>query len=104
MRIFRTVVVTVLLAAFVSPAVGLAAAGPRLPAAVRPLTAGAVTLANVAATGANAQPAQSGEAAQYAEREQQSQDLQNYKGGALYVYFGSGAALVLFIILLIILV
>ena len=34
-------------------------------------------------------------------REKQSQDLQDFKGGGVYIYLGGGAALVLAIILLI---
>ena len=47
--------------------------------------------------------AQTPEGAQYAQREQQSQGVRDFKGGAVYVYFGSGVALVLIIILLLLL-
>ena len=59
-----------------------------------------MALANVAAGTANAQTSES---TQYAQREKQSQDLQNFKGGAVYLYFGSGVVLALIIILLILL-
>ena len=42
------------------------------------------------------------EASQYAQREQQSQQqgVQDFRGGAVYVYFGSGVVLALIIIIL----
>lgn len=105
MKAFRTVVVGVILGALFSPAMAMAKTEPQ---AVPPVTAqqvvtAGVALANAAATGANAQTTQSSEAAQYAQREQQAQDVQNFKGGAVYVYFGSGVVLALIIIILILL-
>jgi hypothetical protein len=44
------------------------------------------------------------EATEMAQREQQASDLQDFKGGAVYLYFGSGVALVLLIILIVLLV
>ena len=44
------------------------------------------------------------EATELAQREQQAQDLQDFRGGAVYLYFGSGVALVLLIILIVILI
>jgi hypothetical protein len=103
MKAFRTVVVAVILGALFSPAMAMAKTEPQ---AVPPVTAqqvvtAGVALANAAAT--NAQTTQSSEAAQYAQREQQAQDVQNFKGGAVYVYFGSGVVLALIIIILILL-
>jgi hypothetical protein len=93
--------VAVLLCSFFSPALSAARAESRpQPGAAQPLVAATLGLANAAARAVNAQ---SGEGAQYAQREQQSQDLQNYKGGAVYVYFGSGVVLALIIIILILL-
>jgi hypothetical protein len=94
MTAIRRVVVAVLLAVWSFPAVSLAKPEPPgIPAAA----AGGVPATRAANAG-------SGEAASLAEREKQSQDLQDYKGGAVAIYFGSGAALVLLIILLIILI
>src|SRR5689334_15296095 len=86
MKAFRTVVVAVILAAMFAPASRALAASETVP--VR-------TVATTALTAVAA------EAARYAAREQQSQDVQNFKGGAVYVYFGSGLVLALVIILLV---
>jgi hypothetical protein len=94
MRLLRTVLVAVLLGSFFSPALGVARTEPRTqPVAAQPL----------AAAPAATPKAETGEAAQYQQREQQSQDLQNFKGGAVYLYFGSGVVLALIIIVLILL-
>ena len=98
MKIFRAVVVAVILGSFFSPAVGLARTEPRLPpAATQPVTPAATPVA------ANTASTNGAEAANYAQREQQSQNLQDFKGGAVYFYFGSGAVLLLVIIILILL-
>ena len=103
MKAFRTVVVAVILGAMFSPAMALAKSEPVTApvAAARTLASTGVALANAAASTMNAQ---SSEGTQYAQREQQSQDVQNFKGGAVYVYFGSGLVLALVIILLILVV
>ena len=44
-----------------------------------------------------------GSAANLAAREQQSKELQNFRGGAVYIYLGSGALVVLVVVLLILL-
>ncbi len=50
------------------------------------------------------QPAQTGtEATKLAAREKQAPNLENFRGGAVSIYIGSGAALVLIIVLLLIL-
>jgi Neuraminidase (sialidase) len=103
MRLFRTVVVAVLLGSFFSPALASAKTESRVsPAEARPLAAATLALAKSTALAVNA-PA--GEAQQYGQREQQSQSqgVQDFRGGAVYVYFGSGLVLVLIIILLILL-
>ena len=98
MRIFRTVVVAVLLGAFFSPAVGLAKTEPRIaPAVTQPVSGAAAAPASSSSTSS------SSEGTQYAQREQQSQDAQNFKGGAVYLYFGSGVVLALIIIILLLL-
>jgi len=98
MRIFRTVVVAVLLGAFFSPAVGLAKTEPRIAPAVTQPVSGAA-----AAPTSSSSTSSSSEGAQYAQREQQSQDAQNFKGGAVYLYFGSGVVLALIVIILLLL-
>jgi len=104
MKALRTVVVAVVLAAMFSPASrALANTEPRTP----PVTAQTVPLAETLARAASTLAASgftaaaTDEASQYAQREGQSQDVQNFKGGAVYVYFGSGLVLVLVIVLLI---
>jgi Neuraminidase (sialidase) len=103
MRLFRTVVVAVLLGSFFSPAIASAKTERVSPAEARPLAAATLTLARAAAVAAVT--AQAGEAQQYGQREQQSQQqgVQDFKGGAVYVYFGSGVVLALIIIILILL-
>jgi uncharacterized membrane protein YidH (DUF202 family) len=106
MRAFRTVVVAVVLCAMFSPgASALAKSEPRaVPAATETVPLGE-TLARVASTvAAGGLVATANEASQYAQREQQSQDVQNFRGGAVYVYFGSGLVLALVIILLILII
>lgn len=49
------------------------------------------------------QSAPKSEAASFAEREQQAQELQDFKGGAVSIYIGSGVLLVVVIVLLILL-
>jgi hypothetical protein len=97
MKAFRTVVVAVILAAMFAPASrALAKSEPRTaPAATETVPVPVRTVATTALTAVAA------EAARYAAREQQSQDVQNFKGGAVYVYFGSGLVLALVIILLV---
>jgi hypothetical protein len=99
MKTFRAVVVAVILGSFFSPAMGVAKAEPRLPAAATQPAAPAATTP----VAANTASASRGEAANYAAREQQSKDVQDFKGGAVYVYFGSGVVLALIIIILILL-
>jgi hypothetical protein len=107
MRAFRMGVVAVIVGAMFSPAVGLAKTEPAAqPVPARQVVQTGVALANVVGTTANAlstQNAQSGESSQYAQREQQSKDLQDFKGGAVYVYLGSGVILVMIIFLLLLL-
>src|SRR3954468_7846490 len=97
MKTFRAVVVAVILGSFFSPAMSVAKAEPRLPAATQPAAPAAAPVA------AGTTSTSAGEAANYAAREQQSKDVQDFKGGAVYVYFGSGVVLALIIIILILL-
>jgi hypothetical protein len=94
MKTFRTAVIAVLLAIWSFPAVSLAAPPPSPPAATQQVAPAPVTQKQAAET----------EAAEMAQREQQTADLQDFKGGAVYLYFGSGVALVLLIILIVLLV
>jgi hypothetical protein len=88
-------VVGILLAVWCFPAVSLAKPEPPVPPAA--VTTGGAGQTRAANTG-------SAETRSLAEREKQAQDLQDYRGGAVAIYFGSGAAFVLLIILLIILI
>jgi len=94
MKTFRTAVIAALLAIWSFPAVSLAAPPPSPPAASQPVAPAPAT---------KTQTAQD-EATEMAQREQQASDLQDFKGGAVYLYFGSGVALVLLIILIVLLV
>jgi hypothetical protein len=100
MKKIQGVVVAALLAIWCFPAISqaksLAADPAPLPSVVTS------TRAPVAETTAPA--TQSTEAAQFAQREHQAQNLQDYKGGAAVVYVGSGVVLVLVIVLLILLI
>jgi len=94
-------VVAAVIGAIFSPAMGLAKTEARTPpVAARQIAETGLALANAAASTVNAQ---SSEAAQYGQREQQSQGVQDFKGGAVYLYFGSGVVLALIIIILILL-
>jgi hypothetical protein len=99
MKTIMKAVVYALLAVFVSPSISQAAQAAkedtsRLPALVT----------SSAAPAPAARKAPSGEIAKLAQREQQAQNLQDFRGGAAVIYVGSGALLVLVIVLLILLV
>ena len=100
MNQIRRLVVGVLLAVWCFPALSQAAPNPnegKLPAAVTE-------------TAAQRTPAQrtqapaSSEAQKLSQRERQTPDLQDFKGGGVYIYMGSGVLLVAVIILLILLI
>jgi len=94
-------VVAVVIGAIFSPAMGMAKTEPRTPpVAARQIASTAVALGSAAASTANVKTS---EATQYAQREQQSQGVRDFKGGAVYVYFGSGVVLALIIIILLLL-
>jgi len=105
MRAFRTVVVAVILGAMFSPSISLAKTEPAAqPVPARQIVQTGVVLANAVESTAKAvNTQQSSESTQYGQREQQAKDLQDFKGGAVYLYFGSGAILVLLILLIILL-
>jgi hypothetical protein len=102
MKAFRTAVVAVVIGAIFSPAMGMAKTEARTPPVEAQQQAASTALAvtNAVASTVNAQ---STEASQYAQREQKDQSVQNFKGGAVYVYFGSGVVLALIIIILLLL-
>jgi hypothetical protein len=97
MTLIRRIVVAALLAVWCFPAAGFAKTEPATPPAIT---------APIEAAAASSPRAESAEGAALATREKQaqSQNLTDFKGGAVYVYLGSGAVLVLVIILIILLV
>jgi hypothetical protein len=101
MATIRWTLIAVLCIAWTLPATGLAQpaspAGSSAPAQPAPARVEGRLPRSAAATPVS-------EAAGYAEREQQSQELQNYQGGALVIYIGGGAVLIALFILLLILV
>jgi len=97
MKSLQRLVVAVLLGIWCFPAVSLADTRPT-PRGELGSRAAAPSPAQQLATETEAS-----EGARLAAREKQSQDLQDFKGGGVYIYLGSGAALVLLIILLVIL-
>jgi hypothetical protein len=96
MNRIRRMVVAVLLAVWCFPAVSSARSLPPEPAP---------PALSTPKTGATSAPAPGGaDAENLAAREQQARDLQDFKGGGVYIYLGSGALLVIVIILLILLI
>jgi len=101
MNYLKKFVIVTLLAVWTFPAVSQAAPArtpvtASAPAQTTELTPEVLALANILAGTPN-------ESQELAAREKQAPNLQDYKGGAVEVYIGSGAALVLIIVLLIIL-
>ncbi len=93
MKGLQRLVVTVLLGVWFFPALSLA----------KPLPAPSAEIADSSAIErAPASPQTSGAAA-LAARESQAPDLQNFRGGGVEIYVGSGALLVIVIVLLIVL-
>jgi hypothetical protein len=102
MKSLRRLIVAVLLGVWCFPAVSVAAP---LPAASADVGSRASSGASSARSGASsARPSAQTEGAALGAREEQSQDLQNFKGGGVYIYLGGGVALVLAIILLILII
>jgi hypothetical protein len=94
MKALQRLVVTVLLGVWCFPAVSLA----------KPLPTPSAEIGSPPSSGASAkQPSADPEAAALAAREKQSQGLETFRGGGVSIYIGSGAMLVLVIILLIVL-
>ena len=96
MKSIMKAVVFTLLAMFACPSISQAAQAVKEDS--RPLPA---LVTSGAAPAPAARKAPSGEIARLAQREQQAQNLQDFRGGAAYIYVGSGALLVLVIVLLI---
>ena len=95
MNQIRGIVIATLLAVWCFPAVG--AAKTPAPPAPSSETAAAVSTTPAA-------PASDGsEATALASREARSRDLQDFRGGGVYIYVGSGVLLVVVIILLVVL-
>jgi hypothetical protein len=95
MKSLQRLVIAVLLGIWCFPALGFAA----------PLPTPSGAVGSRASSGAaQAQPSTQTEAAALDAREQESQDLQDFKGGAAYVYIGGGATFLLLVILLILLI
>ena len=99
MNKIRGTVVGVLLAVWCFPAVSSARSLPPEPAPPPALVATGTT-----ATGTTAASSTGSEAAGLAKREQQAPNLQDFKGGGVVVYIGSGALFIAVIILLILLI
>jgi len=94
MKSLQRLVVMALLGVWCFPAVSFAA----------PLSAPSAEVGSRASSGASPEkPSTQTEASALAAREKLSQDLQHFRGGGVYIYMGSGAALVLVIVLLVIL-
>lgn len=103
MTYLKKLVVATLLTVWTFPAVGQAhtqppAEIPGAPAAPAQAPAPSPALGAMANTLAGGT-----EASQLAARERQAPELKDFRGGAVSIYIGSGAALVLIIVLLIIL-
>jgi len=100
-RVRTAVVFATLFAVWCFPMVSSAKALSE-PAAPAPMFARAPTTATTAGTAAT--PASASEAASLATREQQARDLQDFKGGGVSIYIGSGVLFIVLIILLILLI
>ena len=97
MNKIRGMVVAVLLAVWCYPAVSSAKALP--PESPPPA---AVATATTAASSTGAETA--GLSARLAQRERQTPNLQDFKGGGVTIYIGSGVLLIVLVILLILLI
>jgi len=100
MKTIRGLVVATLLAIWCFPAISSA---KTLPAADPAPLPGLVTSTS-ARTEAPAAASTASEASDLSTREQQSRNLQDFKGGYAVIYVGSGVVLVLVIVLLILLI
>jgi hypothetical protein len=94
MKSLQRLVVLVLLGVWCFPAVSLA----------KPLPTPSAEVGGRASSGAAAEPPSiDTEGAALGAREKLVRDLQNFRGGGVYIYMGSGAAVVLVVVLLLLL-
>jgi hypothetical protein len=98
MKSLQRLVVATLLAVWCFPAVSVA--GPPLADPKGEVGSRASSATSPSPT----RPAPQTEKSALAAREKEAPDLQNFKGGGVYIYLGGGATLLLVIILLILLV
>ena len=99
MNRIRAGVIATLLGVWCFPMVSSAKALSSEPASL------AAKVGNVETTGGpEATPSSAPEAASLATREQQARNLQDFKGGGVTIYIGSGVLLIVLIILLILLI
>jgi hypothetical protein len=95
MNAIRRVVVATLLAVWCFPAVSMAKPAAKDPA---PLMARAISTGREAGAADNGTDTES-----LAGREQRARQLQDFKGGGVYIYLGSGALLVVIVVILLVL-
>ena len=95
MTAIRRVVIATLLAIWCFPAASMASPSPRAPAPVS-AQAGSPVPASAAQTSAT-------ESGTLASREEQAKQLQDFKGGRVYVVIGSGVLVVVLVVILILL-
>jgi len=95
MNAIRRVVVATLLAVWCFPAVSMANSAPRTPAPVTAESAPASSVTSPATPGA--------ETGALAAREQQARQLQDFKGGQVYVYIGGSVLVVVLVVILVLL-
>ena len=100
-RVRTAVVFATLFAVWCFPMVSSAKALSE-PAAPAPMFARAPVAAATTRTAAT--PASASEATNLATREQQARDLQDFRGGGVSIYIGSGVLFIVLIILLILLI
>ena len=102
MNRIRAGVIATLLAVWCFPMVSSAKA---LSSGPEPLSAMVTRTGKTETTGSSAATSPSGsETASLATREQQARNLQDFKGGGVTIYIGSGVLLIVLIILLILLI
>ncbi|HVT06519.1 MAG TPA: hypothetical protein VHO67_03640 [Polyangia bacterium] len=95
MNAIRRFVVATLLAVWCFPAASMANPSPRAPAPIV-----AEPTAPIPATSGEASGTEVGT---LAAREQKARELQDFKGGRVYIYLGSGVVVVLLVVLLVLL-
>ena len=101
-RIRKAAVFATLLAVWCFPMVSSAKAFSGEPASAGAMARSGPSAATTSGTAAT--PASSSEAASLATREQQARSLQDFKGGGVSIYIGSGVLFIALIILLILLI